>query len=264
MSMSPKYALITGASSGIGFELAHVYASRGFNLVLVARDQAKLHAVSKALAREYGQQVEAIALDLTKPGALNQITKQLQKDSIEIEVLINNAGFGLFGSALETDLETERNMIELNIVALTALTKHFARAMVERGHGGIMNVASTASFFPGVNMSVYYATKAYVLSYSLALAEELAQADVHVMALCPGPTKSNFAATAHAGKTRLFGRPMDARKVAEVGYRGMKYRRRVVVVGLHNKLAVYVRRILPDWLAAQAVRRASRLRKPFR
>ena len=264
MSMEPKYALITGASSGIGLELAHVYAARGFNLVLVSRDEDKLHKVAKTLAREYGQQVEAIAIDLTLSHAVDKITNQLRKDKISIEVLINNAGYGLFGPATETDFATERNMIDLNIVALTNLTKHFAREMTQRGHGGIMNVASTASFFPGVNMSVYYATKAYVLSYSLALAEELAQANVHVMALCPGPTKSNFATTAHASKTRLFGRPMDARKVAEVGYRGMKYRRRVVVVGLRNKLAVYARRLIPDWLAAQSVRKAIKIRKPYR
>lgn len=261
--MRPNFALITGASSGIGLELAHVYASRGYNLVIVARDQDKLYKVAKTLTREYGQQVEAITLDLTAPKAIDTLMRHLHKEKIQIDTLINNAGFGLFGAAIDTDFKVERDIVELNVLAVTELCKRFGALMAERGQGGIMNVASTASFFPGVNMSVYYATKAYVLSYSLALAEELSLYGVHVMALCPGPTRSNFAQTAHASKTRLFGRPIDARAVARAGYRGMKYRRRVVVVGLRNKLAVYLRRLIPDYLAARVVRKAVQTRKPY-
>lgn len=257
--MQPHYALITGASSGIGLELAHVYAEHGFNLVLVARDQDRLYKVAKTLTREYGQQVEAIAMDLTDQKSVDQLLKQVQREKIVIDTLINNAGFGLFDPAIQADFTIERNMVELNVLTVTRLSKHFAKEMAERGSGAIMNVASTASFYPGVNMSVYYATKAYILSYSLALAEELVGSGVHVMALCPGPTKSNFAQKAHAGRTRLFGRPMDARIVARAAYRGMKFRRRVVVVGLRNKLAVFLRRFLPHGLAARFVRKASQL-----
>ncbi|MEI7819165.1 MAG: SDR family oxidoreductase [bacterium] len=261
MNMTPKTALITGASSGIGLELAHEFASHGYNLVLVAREQEKLHKVAKTLSREYGQQVEAITLDLTEVQSFDQLTQQLKAQKIQIDVLINNAGFGLFGSAIETDYSIERNMIELNIVALTRLTKYFATKMSERGSGSIINVASTASFFPGVYMSVYYATKAYVLSYSLALAEELASSGVHVMALCPGPTKSGFSSRAHATRTKLFGNPMKARVVAKLAYRGMKSKRRIVVTGAKNKASVFLSRLVPRGLAARLVRGASQQSK---
>jgi len=257
MNMKPKVALITGASSGIGLELAHVYAHHGYNLVLVARDVEKLQRVSKTLAREYGQAVEAITLDLTDQGSVQKLLASLKKSGTTVDVLINNAGFGLFGLAVETDSKVERNMIELNIIVLTELSKHFAKAMAKRGSGTIMNVASTASFFPGVYMSVYYATKAYVLSYSQALAEELADSGVHVMALCPGPTKTGFSGRAHLGGSGLFRGAMPARAVAQKAYAGMKRRKRIVIVGLPNQASVLLTRFLPRNLVTRLVRQAS-------
>ncbi len=257
MSMKPPTTLITGASSGIGLELAHVFASHGENLVLVAREPEKLEKLARTLSKQYGQRVEAIGIDLTRPGAVDDLLKILRSEKLHIETLVNNAGFGEFGPAIETDWKVEANMIELNITVLTRLSKHFAKDMAKRGAGNILNVASTASFYPGVFMSVYYATKAYVLSYSLALAEELAPHVVHVMALSPEPTRTGFAARAHANRTRLFGHPMAARTVAEQAYKGLKRRRRVLVVGSRNKAGVFLSRFIPRRMSARIVREAS-------
>ncbi len=257
MTMQPSTVLITGASSGIGLELAHIFAEHGDNLVLVARDEDPLEKLARTLSNQYGLRVEAIAMDLTRPGAVKKLIDMLKKERLEINTLVNNAGFGLYGEATKTDWAIEQNMITLNIEVVTELSKHFGRQMLERGHGEILNVASTASFFPGVHMSVYYATKAYVLSYTLALAEELSRHGVVVTALCPGPTKSGFAQRSHASKTRLFGKTMSARSVAQAGYRGLKRRRRVVVTGARNKFAVSLSRVLPRRTLAAAVRKAS-------
>ncbi|MBP9827519.1 SDR family oxidoreductase [Candidatus Saccharibacteria bacterium] len=250
--MNPPYALITGASSGIGLELAHVYAEHGYNLVLIAQDNERLSAVAKTLEREYGQKVHSLTLDLTSSNWFSQLTKFLENKKLEIDVAINNAGFGLYGPATETSFADEQNMIELNIITLTRLSKYFARQMKKRGSGSIINVASVAGFYPGIYMSVYYATKAYVLSYSLALAEELAKSGVHVMALCPGPTKTNFVARAKATRSRIFGKPMQARVVAEQCYRGMKHSKRLVVIGGRNKASVFLSRFLPHTISASS------------
>ena len=255
--MTPANVLITGASSGIGLELAHIFASHGDNLVLVAKDADKLEKISKTLSNQYGLRVGAISLDLTAKGSIKKLFDTLDRDKIRIDTVINNAGFGLFGLATETDWSEERNMIELNIMALTEISKHFAKQMSARKSGTIVNVASTASFYPGVMMSVYYATKAYVLSYTLALAEELAPQGVHVMALCPGPTRTGFATRAQASRSRLFGKPMSARKVAELAYSGLKKRRRIIVTGGRNKASVFISRLIPWGMAARLVRRVS-------
>lgn len=255
--MQPSTVLITGASSGIGLELAHVFAEHGDNLVLVARDEERLEKLARTLSRQYGLRVEAIAMDLTSPGAVQRLIGIIKSEHLEVNTLVNNAGFGLYGQAIKTDWATEQNMITLNIEVVTQLSKYYGRQMAERGRGEILNLASTASFFPGVHMSVYYATKAYVLSYTLALAEELARHGVVVTALCPGPTQSGFAQRSHAGKTRLFGKTMLARRVAQLGYRGLKRGRRVVVTGGRNKFAVGMSRMLPRRKLAAVVRKAS-------
>lgn len=257
MTMTPPTVLITGASSGIGLELAHVFAAHGENLVLVARDSDRLQKLANTLSKQYGLRVEAITLDLTKPDAVDHLVKTLKKEAIQIDTLINNAGFGLYGDSTTTSWKTEQNMIDLNISVVNELSKHFAHRMVKRGQGRIMNVASVAAFFPGVYMSTYYASKAYVMSYTLALAEEVASHGVVVTALCPGPTKSGFVQRAHADHSRLFSRTMSARTVAEQAYRGLKRGRRIIIPGWKNKAAVFVTRFLPHRMIASLVRRAN-------
>lgn len=255
--MTPPTTLITGASSGIGLELAHVFASHGENLVLVARDSDRLQKLAKTLSNQYGLRVEAITIDLTEPNAVDKLTKTLKKENLEITTLINNAGFGVYGETTKTDWDEEQNMIELNINVVTELSKYFAKVMTKRGSGSIMNVASTAAFFPGVYMSVYYATKAYVLSYSMALAEEVSPKGVQVSILCPGPTKTGFVQRAHAGASKLFSRQVSARMVAEVAYRGLKRGKRVIIVGWLNKLMIFISRFIPRRALAALVRRAN-------
>src|ERR1043165_596969 len=218
-------ALITGASSGLGADFARLFAKDGYDLVLVARSEGKLHE----LARDLGVKTTVIAADLSKPNAAADVVAQL--GAIEIDALVNNAGVGLAGAFADNDLQTELDMIQLNVVALTQLTKLLLPPMLQRGRGRILNVASTASFQPGPLMAVYYATKAYVLSFSEAIAEELRKTPVTVTALCPGPTATGFVAAANVSETRLFTLmpPMESEKVAHIGYEAMKKGRRVVI-----------------------------------
>jgi hypothetical protein len=240
-------ALITGASSGIGSDLARLFARDGYDLVLVARGEAKL--------RELGLPATIIAADLSDPAAPQRVVDALRGKTID--VLVNNAGVGLTGKFVETDLQNELAMIQLNIVALTHLTKLLLPGMVTRRRGRILNVASTAAFQPGPLMAVYYATKAYVLSFSEAIAEELRDSGVTVTALCPGPTETGFAAAANMGGTRLFtmSRPASSSDVAQAGYEAMKRGRRVVIPGVKNKLLAQSVRISPRRLVTTIVRK---------
>jgi len=229
--------------------LARLFARDGYELVLVARGEAKL--------RELGLPATIIAADLTDPAAPQRIIDELRAKSIDVDVLVNNAGVGVAGAFVETDLQSELAMIQLNVVALTHLTKLLLPGMVARRRGHVLNVASTAAFQPGPLMAVYYATKAYVLSFSEAIAEELRDSGVTVTALCPGPTETGFAAAAKMGGTRLFTmtRPADSRAVAEAGYEAMKRGRRVVIPGLKNKLLAQSVRVSPRRLVATIVRK---------
>ena len=242
-------ALITGASSGIGADLARLFARDGYNLVLVARREAKL--------RELGVAATVIAADLTDPAAPRRIAGELRAKSIDVDVLVNNAGVGLTGAFAETDLRKELEMIQVNIVALTELTKLLLPGMVARRRGRILNVASTAAFQPGPLMAVYYATKAYVLSFSEAIAEELRETGVTVTALCPGPTETGFADAANVGATRLFTmtRPATSADVARAGYEAMQRGRRVVIPGAKNKLLAQSVRVSPRRLVTTIVRK---------
>src|SRR5712692_6004686 len=187
---TPSTALITGASGGIGYELAKLFARDSYNLVLVARSADKLAQLAAELEKAYQIRATVVAVDLAQPDGPEQVFAATQKAAIEVDVLVNNAGFGQFGFYVETDLQEELQQIQLNIASLTHLTKLYVRPMVERRHGRILNVASTAAFQPGPLMAVYYATKAYVLSFSAALSNELQGTGVSVTALCPGPTAS--------------------------------------------------------------------------
>ena len=250
------FVLITGASSGIGLELARVFAGNRHDLVIVSRDLAALKKVKSELERDYKVSVIAIAKDLSLKKSCDEVYSEVKRRGISVDVLVNNAGFGTFGKFRDTDLETELSMIGLNISALTHLTKLFARDMIKKRRGKILNLASTAAFFPGPMMAVYYATKAYVLSFSTALNEELRGTGVSVTALCPGPTKSGFQKAAHIETDHLFNsRIPTSEEVARFGYTELMKGRLIAVHGLKNRALIQVAKFLPRRLVASLVRR---------
>jgi short-subunit dehydrogenase len=255
--------LITGASSGIGLELARIAAAHGHDLVLVARREQTLNDLARELQAQHAVRVHVVGADLSRPGAPAALVARLSALNVEVDVLVNNAGFGLYGRFADTPLDTELQMIQLNIAALTDLTKRVLPGMTARRSGRVMNVASTAAFLPGPLMAVYYATKAYVLSFSEAIGSELAGSGVTVTALCPGPTSTGFQAAANLGTSRLVtGRLVaGAHDVARAGWDGMMAGQTLVVPGLFNKATASVPRFLPRRLVAAMVRRAQERRK---
>ena len=239
-------ALITGASSGIGLELAKIFAREGHNLVLVARSEETLKSLKIKLEEDYDIKVKIIIKDLKYYSAPTEIYDEVQNDKINVNILVNNAGFGVYGEFTDTDLDAELEMIQVNITSLTHLTKLFLKDMVENNNGLILNVASTAAFQPGPLMAVYYATKSYVLSFSEALAEELSDTKIRITTLCPGPTATNFSKTAKVESIKLFQKNMPTGSdVAEFGYKALYTGRRVVVYGLKNKILAQSIRFMP-------------------
>ncbi len=251
-----RTALITGASGGIGYELARLFARDGVGLVLVARNGQRLATVASELRSLGAPSVEVIVADLARVDAVPGLVRELSERHVEVDVLVNNAGYGLSGSFATTDEATELGMIQLNVGALTALTKGVLPGMLARGRGRILNVASTAGFQPGPFVAVYSATKAYVVSFSEALAEELAGTGITVTTLCPGPTATGFAARANMQRSRLFrlGTTMTPAAVAAAGYSGLKRGRRLVVPGLINKIQLQSLRISPRPLVLKIAR----------
>lgn len=251
-----RTALITGASGGIGKALAYLFAADGYSLVLAARSQDKLERLKEDLAMRYEVRVMVQAVDLSEVAQQERMLAALREEGVEVEFLVNNAGFGLHGEFIRTDLEQEVNMIHLNVIALTRLTKRILPQMVKRGSGRILNVASLAGFFSGPLMSVYYGTKSYVLHFSEALQNELKGTGVSVTALCPGPTKTGFAERADIRQSRLFESGVtDVETVARSGYRGMMRGESVVVPGWRNRLAVFGSRFLPRSAVTALVRK---------
>jgi uncharacterized protein len=246
MPTQPQTVLITGASGGIGYELAKLFARDHHNLVLVARSADRLAQVAKELQSQ-GITVKTIALDLTERPAPKFLFDQLQREGIAIDILINNAGFGAFGEFAQMSEEEIRGQIDLNITALTALTRLFVPPMVQRRSGRVMNVASTAGFQPGPLMAVYYATKAYVISFSEAISNELRLSGVTVTCFCPGATHTGFAKRAGNDQSRLFKQlgAMNADKVALDGYRAVMEGRTLAISGLHNWAVVQSTRFAP-------------------
>lgn len=230
---SNKLALITGASSGIGKELAYIHAEKGGDVVMVARRAEKLHAIKAELEETHGVQARVIVKDLAVPGAAQEVYQEIKEAGLTINYLINNAGFGGHGKFHERAWEQDLTMINLNIVALTALTRLFLPDFVARNEGRILNVSSTAALVPaGPLQAVYFGTKAFVTSFSNAIAEELNDTNVTVTALMPGATETEFAHTAGLDKTELFSKMVTARSVAEDGYNAMLKGRLDMISGL--------------------------------
>ncbi|HLP98848.1 MAG TPA: SDR family oxidoreductase [Sideroxyarcus sp.] len=248
--MHRKTAVVTGASSGIGMELAHFLAADGYDLIVTGRRVERLHKLANDLSKMYGGMVNVIQMDLAQPFAGEALWQAISAIEPDIKVLVNNAGIGDAGDFASESPEAIERMIHLNIATLTSLTRHVLPAMLERKRGKILNVASLAGFQPGgPGMAVYYASKSYVLSFSRSLRRELRGTGVSVTALCPGATSTEFEQTAGAQDTRLFhwSKPMTAREVARAGYRGMQLKRGIVVPGWMNRL------LSMTWLAPDAL-----------
>ena len=250
-------ALITGASSGIGLELASVAAKDGYDLVLLARNRERLESIGRGLAEEYGVRATILAKDLREPSAPTEIRDELAARDIAVDVLVNNAGVGLYGFFEETPVGPELEMIQVNVAALTHLTKIFLPAMLGRRSGRILNVASIAAFQPGPLMAVYYATKAYVLSFSEALANETAGTGATVTALCPGVTPTEFQARAGIRARMPLTSPLvvATHEVARAGWDGMKRGRRIVIPGFANRVLVQAERLTPRRLVTAITRK---------
>jgi len=253
MSGMRPVTLITGASAGIGVALAHVFARNGHALALVARREDRLHALADEIAATGAVKPIVIAVDLVKPGVMRDIAAALEKNGVEPQYVVNNAGFGLVGLAANRDRDEQLTMIDLNVRVLTELSLAFVPSLA-RHRGGILNIGSMAGFLPGPGMAVYYATKAYVLSFSEALHSELKDRGVRVTVLCPGPVPTEFAARAGIKEGLAPGAlTQGPAAVAEAGYRGLMRGSRTVVPGLANKLVTVLIRILPRRLLLRLV-----------
>ncbi len=251
-----KTVLITGASSGIGYELSKLFAADGANLVLVARSEGRLNEIASDLAQTYGVRVTVLAKDLSDPASPDEIFAALQAQSIGVDVLVNNAGFGTYGPFATIDWAEELRMLQVNMISLTHLTKLYLPGMIARRSGRILNVGSTGSFAPGPLMAAYCATKAYVLSLSEAISEEVRGTGVSVTALCPGVTRTGFQARANVEHIQLTsGSMMSARQVAEAGYKALMRGQAIVVPGFLNQLLVSSIRISPRSLVRRAAHR---------
>jgi short-subunit dehydrogenase len=246
------WVLITGASSGIGLELAKCFAADHFNLILTARNETRLNQVAGEFRAEHGIQTKVIAKDLALPGAAQEIFDALRDTPVSI--LVNNAGFGVHGLFAKNDLREQTDMLQVNVTALVQLTHLFLQPMLARNRGRILNVASTAAFQPGPTVNVYFASKAFVYSFSYALAEELTGTSVTVTTLCPGTTRTEFFLRGNFGPARgPFA--MNADVVARTGYRGLMDGKRVVIPGLVNRVAAAVSKRMPARVTAYFVRK---------
>ncbi len=252
--MKPETVLVTGASSGIGKELSRCFARDGSRLVLVARRSDALESLAAELRQASGIEAVVVAADLARPDAAARVLSQIERDGLEADVLVNNAGFGAQGLFAQLPLDRQIEMVQLNVTTLTHLTRLFLPGMIARRRGGILNVASTAAFQPGPHMAVYYASKAFVLSFSEALSEELSGTGVTATALCPGPTATGFGEAARMRRTPLFRLlTMSASSVAKAGHRGFRRGRAVVIPGVRNRVLTFSVRLVPRWLSRRIV-----------
>lgn len=242
-----KTALITGASGGIGYELAKIFAKNNTNLILVARNKNKLDELKNELENQFGISVYTIGKDLSIRESVSELYEETKKQNIPVEYLINNAGFGDFGMFTDTDWDKEERMINLNMKTLTLLTKLYIREMTERGSGKVMNVASTAAFQPGPLMAVYCSTKSYVLNFSQAINNEVKSRGVTVTALCPGPTESGFQDASGMKESKIVTKIKmpSSKTVVEYGYKAMMKGKPVAIHGYMNKILALSVRFMP-------------------
>jgi short-subunit dehydrogenase len=255
-------ALITGASGGIGLDLAECFARDGYGLVLVARSVAALQAAAERLAAQHRVTATPIAVDLGVQGAGRRLADEVAARGLAVDVLVNNAGYGIAGAFAGSDASAQLGMIDLNVRALAELTHAFWPDMLAAKRGGVLNVASTASFQPGPLMAVYYASKAFVLSFSEALWREAEGTGVHVSCLCPGPTATGFRERAGTGATRLstLGTPVTSMSVAEAGYVAFQANQRVLITGLRNRVLA---RLVPFLPRRTVLNLAHRIQSPL-
>ena len=252
--MARRTALVTGASTGLGSEFARLCAAGGYDLVLVARTAARLHTLAAALKQAHSIDARPLAADLSDPAAPPRILDAVAGSPIDI--LINNAGFAVRGAFAEIDWQPQAGLLQVNMIALAHLTRLFLPAMIERGSGRVLNVASTAAFVPGPFMAAYYASKAFVLSLSESLANEVQGTGVSVTALCPGPTRTEFAQNAGVAGSRLFHGPtMEAADVARIGYDAMMAGKSSIIAGARNRWMIRGTRLVPASLVAARTRR---------
>jgi len=250
-----KTAIVTGASSGIGRELALLIAERGFDLVLIGRDSERLGSLAQAIKNHHNRESTILPIDLASQTGAREVYEQCSRRSILPEILVNNAGYGLFGPFASLGIDEQLGMIQLNITTLTHLTRLFLPEMIRRRQGFVLNVASTAAFQPGPLMAAYYASKSYVVSLTIALAQELKGSGVSVSVLCPGPTKTEFHRRAGVKHTQVGNMAfMSARDVAESGIVQLLKGKTVIIPGFLNKVGAIGGRLLPMALAAQLVK----------
>lgn len=252
-------ALVTGGASGIGWELARLFARDGADVALVGRNEGRLIEAAARLEYDFGVTAHAVVRDLSEPGAAACVANAVRERGLRIDALVNNAGFGYDAPFAQSDAARQRALVQTNDVALMELCLEFAPAMAKRGSGAILNVASIAGFMPGPFMATYYASKAFVQSFSLAIHEELAPFGVHVTALCPGPVGTNFWVAADAGHTALARLTLPASAVASAGYRALLRNKALCVPGALPKATVFASRLLPRVVLAKA---AAALQKP--
>lgn len=249
-------ALITGASAGIGVDLAECFARDGYDLILTARSEGALKTVADRLSAAHGVQAHTIAQDLGAYGGGSAVAAKIAEKGLNVDVVVNNAGYGHAGVLTSSDMQTQLGMIDLNVRALVELTYIYWDRMIANKRGGVLNVASTAAFQPGPLMANYYASKAYVLSFSEAMWEEARGTGVHVSCLCPGPTVSKFRERAGTGKTKLAraSKAVPSAPVARAGYEGFKTNKRVVVTGMNNKFIAGFGKYMPRETLLKMVR----------
>jgi short-subunit dehydrogenase len=264
--MTIKSALITGASTGIGYEFAHILAADGFDVALVARDEGRLSKVAAEVKQRYGRDAKVIVADLAKLEAPQQIFNRLSDENFPVSVLINNAGSGVYGPIAESDLNKDLAMLRLNMESLVALTKLFLKPMMERREGKILNVASVAAYQPTPLLGLYGASKAFVHSFSVSLNIELNGSGVTVTALCPGTTETEFHKRAglDRGKILRHGmmKGMSARVVAEIGYRAMMRGKPIVIPGMMNRVLAGLAKVSPAMLSGKVAAKLNAKSKP--
>lgn len=253
--MAAERALITGASSGIGWELAKLFAGDKSDLVLVARRKERLDALAEELKDEFGVDVYVLPKDLSDPEAPKEIFEELKAAGIDVDVVVNNAGFGLRGPFANIDMDGQIDMVQVNVVALTHLTRLFLPGIIERGRGGILNVGSLAGFQPGPNLAVYYATKAYVLSLTEAISEEITNPNIKISCLAPGPVRTEFGEKSALDDSLLFKMSlMDVGPVVREGYEGFRQGKVIVLPGIKQKLIPLFLRFTPRFLVRKIVK----------